>query len=113
MDSAVVFTEQGYLKFPGADVCVTVFGVNGTVLSGTSVLLRTCGQSTSFFDIGDLQKFDHLDNGQLQLRGSELCLAAGEDSSSTYSPFDRWRILSVQTCSEISRSLSVWELATP
>ena len=109
-DSAVIFTDDGQLVFPAASVCVTAFGVNNTVLPGTSVLLRPCDFSTAFFDTANLQKFDYLVNGQLQLRGYGLCLTVGEQSSPTYSPADRWRVLSLQTCSRIALSYSSWEM---
>ena len=110
-DSAVIYTEQGQLVFPGAGgVCVTAFGVNDTVLPGTSVLLRPCGYRVAFFQTARLQQFDYLDNGQLRLRGYDLCLAVGDESSSTYSPNDRWRVLSLESCDAIDLKLSAWDL---
>ena len=108
-DSAVIYTSLGQLVFPAANVCVTAFGVNDTVLPGTSVLLRPCEQRTPFFETSNLQKFDHMENGQIKLRGSELCLAVGNESSSTYSPSDRWRVLSLQSCTGTVLSHSAWE----
>lgn len=108
-DSAVIYTSQGQFVFPAANVCVTAFGVNDTVLPGTTVLLRPCEQRTPFFETSNLQKFDHLENGQLKLRGSELCLSVGNESSSTYSPSDRWRVLSLESCAGTALSHSAWE----
>lgn len=108
-DSAVIYTSLGQLVFPAVNVCVTAFGVNDTVLPGTSVLLRPCEQRTPFFETSSLQKFDHLENGQLKLRGSRLCLAVGNESSSTYSPSDRWRVLSLHSCTDTALSHSAWE----
>ena len=109
-DSTVIYTNQGQFVFPAANVCVTGFGVNNTVLPGTSVLLRPCDQRTSFFEASGLQKFDHLENGQLKLRGSDLCLAVGNESSSTYSSLDRWRVLSLESCTNTDLSHSAWEM---
>jgi hypothetical protein len=109
-DSAVIYTSKGQLVFPAADVCVTAFGVNNTVLPGTSVLLRPCDERGAFYETTDLQKFDHTEKGQLMLRGFDLCLASGIESSSTYSPYDRWRVLSLETCSSTSLSHSAWEM---
>ena len=109
-DSTVTFTDDGQLVFPAAAVCVTAFGVNNTVLPGTSILLRPCDFRTAFFDTANLQKFNYLKNGQLQLRGYDLCLAVGEQSSRTYSPSDRWRVLSLQSCTEIKLHYSSWEM---
>jgi len=109
-DSAVTHTEDGQLIFPAAKVCVTAFGINNTVLPGTSILLRPCNFRTTFFDTSELQKFNYLKNGQLQLRAHDLCLSVGEQSSRTYSPSDRWRVLSLQPCAEIRLSYSSWEM---
>ena len=109
-DSAVTYTERGQLLFPGAQVCTTAFGVNNTVLPGASVLLCRCDSRTSLFDTANMQKFDHLKNGQLQLRGHDLCLAVGEQSSHTFSATDRWRVLSLQSCAGIALLYSSWEM---
>ena len=109
-DSTVVHSDEGHLIFAAADVCVTAFGVNSTVLPGTSVLLRPCGHTSAFFETSRLQQFDHTSDGRLKLRGSELCLTAGEESSRTYSPADRWRVLSLQPCKGTSQRYTVWEM---
>lgn len=109
-DSAVVYTIKGQLVFPGAEVCVTAFGVNNTVLPGTAVLLRPCDHQIAFFNTSNLQKFDYLKNGQLRLSSYDLCLAVGNESSSTYSPSDRWRVLSMESCASTSLSHSAWEM---
>ena len=96
--------------FPVPNVCVTAFGVHNTVLPGSSVLLRPCDERAAFYDTADLQKFDHAENGQLKLRGFDLCLTSGNKSSRTYSPDDRWRVLSLETCSSTSLSYSAWEM---
>lgn len=111
-DSAVVYTGKGQLLFPSARVCVTAFGVNNTVLPGTAVLLRPCDYSVAFFDTQNLQKFEYLKNGQLKLRGSNLCLAVGGESSRTYSPLDRWRVLSLENCISTKLSHSAWEMVS-
>ena len=109
-DSTVIYTSKGQLVFPAPNVCVTAFGVNNTVLPGSSVLLRPCDERAAFYDTADLQKFDHTENGQLKLRGFDLCLTSGNKSSRTYSPDDRWRVLSLETCSSTSLSHSAWEM---
>jgi hypothetical protein len=109
-DSAVIYTSTNQLVFPAAGVCVTAFGVNNTVLPGTSVLLRPCDERTAFYETTDLQKFDHTENGQLKLHGFDLCLTVGVESSSTYSTHDRWRVLSLETCAATSLSHSAWEM---
>ena len=107
-DSIVDYTEAGQLVFPAADVCVTAFGVNRTVLPGTSVLLRPCNEQTAFFDADALQLFDYQENGQFRLRDYDLCLAVGDQSSTTYSPRDRWRVLYLGDCASTALSHSAW-----
>ena len=109
-DSAITYTEQGQLLFPAVGVCVTAFGVNNTVLPGAPILLRPCDYRAAFFDTSDLQKFDFLKNDQFRLRGYELCLTVGAESTTTYSPSDRWRVLSLQSCSATSAKYSTWEM---
>lgn len=109
-DSTVTYNSNGQLVFPAARVCITAFGVNNTVLAGTSVLLRECNERTPFFDTPNLQKFDHTEKGQLKLRGYELCLAVGQESSATYSPRDRWRVLSLEACADVDIKYSAWEM---
>jgi hypothetical protein len=109
-DSTVIYTSKGQLVFPGAEVCVTAFGVNNTVLPGTAVLLRPCDYQIAFFNTSNLQKFEYLKNGQLRLSGYDLCLAVGNESSSTYSSSDRWRVLSMASCASTSLSHSAWEM---
>jgi hypothetical protein len=109
-DSAIIYTGKGQLVFPYPAVCVTAFGVNNTVLPGTSVLLRPCDERKPYFAATGLQKFDYLVNGQFKLRDSELCLAVGNKSSTTHSPLDRWRVLSLESCANTELSHSAWEL---
>ncbi len=108
-DSTVVYTTDGELVFPAASVCVTGFGVNGRALPGVPLLLRPCSDRAAFFDAAAFQQFDRLENGQLRLRGHNLCVAVGTDSATTYSVQDRWRVLSLELCSEVAKRLSVWE----
>ena len=109
-DSSVVYTSKGHLVFPAAAVCVTAFGVNNTVLPGVPVLLRPCGYQKPFFEASRLQEFDYLENGQLKLRGHGLCVTVGDESSHTYSPHDRWRVLLLDACSDTPLTHSAWEL---
>ncbi len=109
-DSVVVFTSSGLLVFPAAEVCVTAFGVNRTVLPGTSVLLRPCNEQTPFFNADALQKFEYLDNGQFQLSGYDLCLSVGNEASRTYSANDRWPVLSLEACNSVPLDRSARDL---
>ena len=109
-DSSVVYTKEGQLRFPDVQVCVTAFGVNNTVLPGSSVLLRPCDEQTAFFSATTLQKFDYQENGQFKLRGHEVCLAVSAESAPTFSPSVRWRVLYLESCNDAPLGYSSWEM---
>ena len=112
-DSAVVFTSDGFIRFPAVDRCITVAGVNSAALPGASILLRKCNESMAFFETSRLQRFTHHDDGRLTIAGSELCLAVGPRSASTYSASDRWRTLFVDDCVAANLARSRWEFVVP
>ena len=112
-DSAVVFTSEGLIRFPAVDLCITVAGVNSRALAGSSVLLRGCNESTSFFETSKLQRFTLHDDGRLELSQSELCLTVGSQSAMTYSPADRWRTLFVDDCAIAEPVRSRWSFVVP
>ncbi|MEM9210504.1 MAG: hypothetical protein AAGA63_03390 [Pseudomonadota bacterium] len=107
VDRYAVF-EEGKVKMPAFDACVTAFGVNG-VLPGSPVLLRPCDRQESFLRAGDFQDFEFTQEGQLRLRGTEFCLTAGRETDRTFSSSDRWRTLTMQPCSEAFGELSIWK----
>ena len=112
-DSAVEFTDAGEIRFVAVNLCITAAGVNSTILPGAAILLRGCGHNAPFFESGPLQKFKHQKSGKLELGTTGLCLAVGEKSSTTYSPRDRWRVLSVEDCETTPDAFSEWEFVTP
>jgi len=112
-DSAVVFTSDGFIKFPAVDRCLTVAGVNSGALPGASILLRKCNETVPFFETLILQRFTHQKDGSLSVLGSKLCLTVGGQSAPTYSPYHRWRTLFVADCSTVEPTLSQWEFVFP
>ncbi|MEM9360212.1 MAG: RICIN domain-containing protein [Pseudomonadota bacterium] len=108
-DSAVELRKDGKIAFPAVDLCITAAGVNGRALPGAAILLRPCGHRAPFFESGALQTFDFKDDGRVVLKGSNLCLAVGEVSATTYSSADVWRVLSVEDCSKTATRLARWE----
>ena len=97
-DAAVVFTPEGYIRFPGPDKCVTIAGVNRGGLPGAAAMLADCGASSIFFNAANFQRFELKADGKLVLENSSLCLAVGAVSAATYSSADRWRTLFVDDC---------------
>ena len=108
-DSAVDLTEEGRIRFTALNLCITAAGVNGRALPGVSIILRPCGHEAPFFESGALQAFDIAEDGTVMLKGSDLCLAAGSVSATTYSARDRWRVLTVEDCSSVPARLARWE----
>ena len=49
-DSAVIFTSDGFIKFPAVNLCLTVSGVNSGALPGAAILLRACEIDVPFFE---------------------------------------------------------------
>ena len=113
VDSAVVFTSDGFIKFPSVDRCLTVAGVNSSALPGASILLRKCNEMIPFFETIALQRFTHQKDGSLSVLGSKLCLTVGSQSAATYSPYHRWRTLFVEDCAKAEPVLSQWEFVVP
>ena len=112
-DSTVIFTSDGFIKFPAVNLCLTVAGVNSGALPGAAILLRTCAKDVPFFETKHLQRFTHHPDGRLTVFDSQLCMRVGYRSAATYSPFHRWRTLFVDDCSSTSPSLSRWEFVVP
>ncbi len=113
VDSAVAMRDNGQILFPAVNRCITVAGVNSRALPGASVLLRPCDETGACFETPALQRFELDRDGRLLLVDSDLCLAVGERSATTYSSADRWRALCVADCNTIDAARARWRLATP
>lgn len=111
-DTAVVFTSDGFIRFPAVNRCVTVTGVK-TALPGAAVMLGACNPSNPFIDISKRQRFTLRDDGRLALTGTELCLSVGPRSAPTLSPVHRWRTLFVVDCATAKPARSRWEFVVP
>lgn len=111
-DEAVRFENEGLIRFPAYDLCVTAMGVNGVSLPGSAVLLRPCGERSSFMDADALQHFTRHPDGRLTLADTDLCLAVGASSTRTYSAQHRWRSLYMDDCATTPRERSRWEFTT-
>ena len=112
-DSAVIMLPTGQIVFPAVARCITVAGVNSGALAGAAILLRACDEAGPFFETASLQRFNLQADGRVTLNGTDLCLAVGADSATTYSPQDRWRALFVERCDRIEPARSRWELVIP
>lgn len=111
-DVAMRFVDSGLIRFPAYTLCVTAYGVNGRALPGSSVLLRQCGERSSFLDTEALQRFSQQPDGRLKLADSNLCLTIGGQSTRTYSSNHRWRALYLDDCATTPAEQSRWEFTT-
>lgn len=111
-DEAVRFDSAGLIRFPAYNLCVTAMGVNGLSLPGAAVLLRPCGERSSFMDADALQHFSRHPDGRLTLGNTNLCLTVGPRSTRTYSSQHRWRALYMDDCTTAPPERSRWEFTT-
>lgn len=107
-DEVVTLREDSTLYFPQYKGCVTVMGNNKTALPKNALMLKECGAQQPFLNAAHFQKFEFNERKQLQLKNSQLCISAGGVSHTTFSPEHRWRSLYMETCDQVSPSLSRW-----
>ncbi len=111
-DEAVRIDNSGLIRFPAFKLCVTAMGINGLALPGSAILLRRCGELSSFMDASDLQEFSQHPDGRLTLGTTNLCLTVGSNSARTYSTQHRWRALYLEDCATTPPERSRWEFTT-
>jgi hypothetical protein len=92
-DEVVQYRSNQSLYFPAYDGCVTVMGLNDKALAGNALMLKACGVEQPFLNAKHFQRFEFNSKGQIQFIGSHLCIVAGTESHTTYSPEHRWRSL--------------------
>ena len=109
-DEVFQYRSNQSLYAPAYDGCVTVMGLNDKALAGNALMLKACGVEQPFLNAKNFQKFEFNSKGQIQLIGSHLCIAAGAESHTTYSPEHRWRSLLMLSCAEADLTHSVWQL---
>ncbi|MDD7910522.1 ricin-type beta-trefoil lectin domain protein [Pseudovibrio exalbescens] len=109
-DEVVEFREDGTLYFPTYGGCVTVMGNNGTALSGNALMLKVCDAREPFLIAKPFQHFEFNDQQQVQLKNTNLCMVAGDDSHTTFSPDHKWRSLYMEFCDVADTSLSRWHI---
>ncbi|PHS03587.1 MAG: hypothetical protein COA78_17640 [Blastopirellula sp.] len=112
IDTSVVLTSDGYIRFPNVKRCVTVMGIHSS-LPGATVRLGECNPPNPFIDISKLQRFTHHPDGRLTLTDTDLCLSVGSRSAETLSPIHRWRTLFVEDCAVAKPARSRWEFIVP
>lgn len=113
-DEAVEFTEDGQIRFPAyPGYCVTVMGLNEFALPGAALMLKRCGEDIPFLNASKFQTFELLDNGMVQLKGTDLCITVGDESERTFDPTHRWRTLYMERREDCDPARSTWEFVRP
>lgn len=113
-DEAVSFKENGQITFPAySDVCVTVMGLNQYALPGNVLMLKPCGKEMPFLNAPKFQHFEHLENGLVKLKDSDLCITLGDVSERTFDPTHAWRNLHVEKCSDVDVDRASWKFIKP
>lgn len=85
-------------------------GNNQMALPKNALMLKKCGEKQVFLNAPIFQQFFFNSKKQVQLKGSELCMVAGDVSHTTFSPDHKWRSLYMETCKTIQGKYSRWHL---
>lgn len=113
-DEAVEFTADGQIRFPAyPGYCVTVMGLNQYALPGAALMLKECGAELPFLNAPKFQTFELLENNQVRLVGSDLCITVGAVSERTFDPTHAWRTLYMERCEDCDLSRSTWKFVRP
>ena len=113
-DEAVEFRENGTITFPAYEnSCVTVMGLNDNALKGTSLMLKQCGAQIPFLNAANFQQFEHLKNGTVQLKNTNLCITMGDESNTTFDKTHAWRSLYLERCEDLDMNRATWEFKKP
>lgn len=99
--------ESGQISMPAYDLCVEASGEE----AGSTLQLAGCSGSP-------LQQFLYDDNGQIRLDqgadGGELCVTVGpEPGEPTGGPSHLRRMLTLETCSQVDESRTLWTVGSP
>lgn len=81
--------------------CLEVAG-SGKPLPGSAILARACSDSA-------MQAFTLEEDGRISITGSDLCIAAGNESADASGPSHVWRVLSAQRCDAVAAELMIWQ----
>lgn len=113
-DEAVEFTEDGQIRFPAyPGYCVTVMGLNESALPAAALMLKRCGEDIPFLNASKFQTFELLENGMVQLKGTDLCITVGDESERTFDATHRWRTLYMERRADCDPARSTWKFVRP
>jgi hypothetical protein len=95
--------KDGKILVGETDRCLQVAVSSGKALAGSALLARTCRDNA-------MQAFTLEEDGRISLTGSDLCVAAGDESTDASGPSHVWRVLSVERCDSVAAELMTWQI---
>ena len=95
--------EDGKILVGDTGRCLTLGVSSGMALPGVAILARECGDNA-------MQGFTLEEDGRISVAGSNLCVAAGPESTDASGPSHVWRVLSVQRCDTVAAELMTWQV---
>ncbi|CZE48737.1 hypothetical protein [Campylobacter geochelonis] len=107
-DEAFVF-ENEQIYSPVTNMCVTIAGVNNSVLDYTPLVLQPCSLDSAFVNAKFMQAFEFTKNQKIKHKYSDMCLEMGESSDSTFSKEHTWRTLYMKNCDKVDTARSTWK----
>jgi len=102
-DDQMFELKDGKILVGNTGRCLQVGVSSGKPLAGVAVLARDCVDSP-------LQQLSLDDSGKISVGGTDLCLAAGHDSTDASGPSHVWRVLSAQPCDSTTAALNTWQV---
>lgn len=102
-DDQMFIIKDGKILVGDSGRCLQLAVSSGKPLAGVAVLARECGDTP-------LQLFALEATGQISVAGSDLCLAAGNESTEASGPSHIWRVLTAQPCDTTSPELTTWQI---
>jgi hypothetical protein len=94
--------EDGKILVGDTGRCLQVAS-SGKALAGSAILARACSDSA-------MQAFTLEEDGRISVTGSDLCIAAGDESTDASGPSHVWRVLSAEHCDSVSAELMTWQM---
>jgi hypothetical protein len=95
--------RDGKILVGETDRCLQVAVSSGKALAGSALLARTCSDNA-------MQAFTLEEDGRISLTGSDLCVAAGDESTDASGPSHVWRVLSAERCDSVAAELMTWQI---
>ena len=99
-----IFTvEENRITVGDTGRCLQVAVSSGKALAGSAIIARECNDSP-------MQALKLEEDGRITVVGSDLCLAAGDESTDASGPSHVWRVLSAERCDSVPAERMTWQV---